>query len=63
MVVVGSEDAITGRGQAEFLARGIPGARLCSIDDAGHLPSLEKPDEFNRILGTFLSRLPQVQHA
>lgn len=63
LVMVGSEDAITGRGQAEFLARSIPGAGLSSIDDAGHLPSLEKPEDFNRTLATFLSRLPQTAAA
>lgn len=60
LVVVGSDDAITGRGQSEFLARGIPGAGLVTIDDAGHLASLEKPAEFNRAVATFLERLPQA---
>lgn len=60
LVVVGSEDAITGRGQAEFLARGIPGASLETIDETGHLPNLERADEFNRVLIAFLARLPQT---
>jgi pimeloyl-ACP methyl ester carboxylesterase len=58
LVVVGTEDAITGRGQAEFLARGIRGSGMVIIEDAGHVPPLEKPEEFNQILATFLSRLP-----
>jgi pimeloyl-ACP methyl ester carboxylesterase len=63
LVVVGAEDAITGRGQSEFLARGVPGARLATIDDAGHIPPLERPDEFNRVLTSFLAKLPQAAHA
>ncbi len=63
LVVVGAEDVITGRGQSEFLARSIPGAWLETIDDAGHLPPMERADEFNRVVKTFLSRLPQVAHA
>ena len=39
---------------AERLAAQIPGARLETIDGAGHLPSLERPDELNRLLVDFL---------
>lgn len=63
LILVGAEDAITGRGQSEYLARGMPGSSLVTLDDAGHLPPLEKPEEFNKVLGTFLSRLPQAAHA
>jgi pimeloyl-ACP methyl ester carboxylesterase len=59
LVVVGSEDAITSRGQAEFMARGIRGARLETIEPAGHLPNLEQVEPFNRILHSFLTGLPQ----
>lgn len=63
LVMVGADDAITGRGQSEFLARGIRGSALVTIDDAGHLPPLEQADDFNKALSTFLVRLPQVAHA
>ena len=39
---------------AERLARELPDARLETIDGAGHLPSLERPDELNRLLLDFL---------
>ena len=39
---------------AELLVAGIPGARLETIEGAGHLPSLERPDELNRLLLDFL---------
>jgi pimeloyl-ACP methyl ester carboxylesterase len=60
LIVVGAEDAITNRGQAEFLARGIRGARMETIENAGHLPNLEQTDVFNRVLHSFLSGLPQT---
>jgi 3-oxoadipate enol-lactonase len=54
LVVVGSEDVEDIRTIAATLAAGIPGARLETIDGAGHLPSLERPDELNRLLLEFL---------
>ena len=39
---------------AEHLVAEIPGARLETIEGAGHLPSLERPDELNRLLLDFL---------
>lgn len=59
LIVVGSDDAITGKGQAEFMARGIRGSSLEIIDDAGHVPPLEKPADFNKVLNGFLTRLPE----
>ena len=50
LVVVGEEDAITPVAEAEALQRGIAGSRLAVIPRAGHLSSLENPDEFNRQL-------------
>ena len=50
LIVVGSEDVEDIKTIAEKLASEIPGARLATIDGAGHLPSLERPDELNRLL-------------
>ena len=49
-VVVGSEDVIVRVDEARALAAAIPGAELTIIDGAGHLPSVECPDEFNAAL-------------
>jgi pimeloyl-ACP methyl ester carboxylesterase len=54
LVVVGSEDVDDIKQMAEKLADEIPGARLETIEGAGHLPSLERPDELNRLLLDFL---------
>jgi pimeloyl-ACP methyl ester carboxylesterase len=38
------------------MQRGIKGAELAMIPKAGHLPSMETPEEFNAVLGKFLGR-------
>ena len=54
LVVVGTEDVEDIPAIARKLAAEIPGARFETIDGAGHLPSLERPDELNRLLLDFL---------
>jgi pimeloyl-ACP methyl ester carboxylesterase len=54
LVVVGAEDVEDIKRAADRLAAEIPGARLETIAGAGHLPSLERPDELNRLLLEFL---------
>ena len=41
---------------ADRLAREIPGAERATIPDAAHLPSLERPDEFDRLVLGFLRK-------
>jgi 3-oxoadipate enol-lactonase len=55
LIVVGEDDTITPPGDAQLLARGIRGARLELIRDAGHLPNLEQPQLFDRALHGFLA--------
>ena len=54
LVVVGSADKPELHDVAARLARELPDARLETIEGAGHLPSLERPDELNRLLLGFL---------
>jgi len=54
LVVVGSADVEDMQQIAGRLVAGIEGARLEVIEGAGHLPSLERPDELNRLLLDFL---------
>lgn len=43
---------------SKALAARIPGARLEIMDDAGHFANVDRPGEFNRIVGDFLDRHP-----
>jgi len=54
LVMVGARDRITPPGVARDLAMHLDGAEFVSIAGAGHMPMLEKPDEFNEALRTFL---------
>ena len=54
LVVVGDKDVPTVLEAAELLTTSIPNARKAIIHDAAHLPNLEHPEEFNRIVLDFL---------
>lgn len=54
LVVVGTADLDDMQAVVEKVSREIPGARLETIEGAGHLPSLETPAELNRLLLDFL---------
>ena len=58
LIMHGAEDAVIPRGDAQMMARGIRGAKLQLLPDAGHLSNLEQPAEFNRFLNDFLVHLP-----
>ena len=53
LVVVGSYDVEEFRAISDRLAEEIPGARKAVLP-AAHLPALERPDEFNRLVLDFL---------
>ncbi|MEX2658467.1 MAG: alpha/beta hydrolase [Acidimicrobiales bacterium] len=57
-VVVGSRDLLTPRSQSRRLAEIIPGAELHVIDGAGHMLSLEAPDELTDQLERAAARIP-----
>ena len=54
LIVVGDKDLEPIRETADLLASSIRGARKAVIRDAAHLPSLEHPEEFNRVVLDFL---------
>jgi pimeloyl-ACP methyl ester carboxylesterase len=57
LVIVGEEDQLDALASADALAAGIAGARKVTIPNAAHLPSMERPAEFNRIVLEFLRTL------
>jgi pimeloyl-ACP methyl ester carboxylesterase len=55
LVMWGRYDELADPAGADRLANTIPGARKVIVEDCGHMPQLEKADEFNRIVREFLS--------
>lgn len=57
LIVVGEEDFFTPQPIARLMSDAIPDAQLAVIPGAGHLPNMEKPEEFNTIVYSFLKKL------
>jgi pimeloyl-ACP methyl ester carboxylesterase len=58
LIIVGRYDAFTPVHLSEEMHRGIPGSKLRIIEGSGHMTNLERPEEFNSILVSFLEALP-----
>lgn len=56
-LIWGNDDTITPPFVGREFNRLIPNSELHFVDKCGHAPMMEVPDEFNRILDGFLSRL------
>ncbi len=54
LVIVGDGDVLVPSEHAEEMANGIPGARLVTIADSGHLSTLEQPAAVTKALVEFL---------
>ena len=54
LVLCGSEDRVTPPSLSTALTKLIPGAIYEPVARAGHLSNLERPDEFNTLVGAFL---------
>jgi pimeloyl-ACP methyl ester carboxylesterase len=55
LVIVGEDDDIITPVMATVLKNSLPRADIAVVRNADHAPMLQNPDEFNRILGKFLS--------
>jgi len=55
LVLVGDQDAPDMVRIADSYARDIPGARHVTMPDAAHIPSMERPEEFDRLVLGFLA--------
>jgi 3-oxoadipate enol-lactonase len=55
LVLVGGHDRPDIQAMADALAGGVPGARRAVMAGTGHLPNLERPAEFNRLVLEFLA--------
>jgi pimeloyl-ACP methyl ester carboxylesterase len=57
LVVAGDSDPIIDADDARALAASAPLGQFHLVENAGHLPSLEHPGDFNQALGAFLAQL------
>jgi len=57
LVIVGREDEFTPVAKAEELQSHLQNCKLVIIDDSGHMPNLEQPEEFNKAVLDFLDSL------
>jgi len=55
LVIVGDNDAIQGVGPGVALAGAVPGARLVSIEGAGHIPDARDPVLINLLIRDFVA--------
>src|SRR5947209_9318218 len=55
LVLVGEQDAATPPALSEEMAAAIPGARLVSVADCGHLSTLEQPEAVTQALVEWMS--------
>jgi len=55
LLVWGREDAITPLECGEIYRTAIPRSQLAVIENCGHVPEMEKPAEFARLVGDFLA--------
>lgn len=54
LLIWGRQDAIVPMNSCELYKQGIPGAQVAVIEDCGHMPEMEKPEEFARAVIEFL---------
>lgn len=57
LIIVGGEDHFVLHKSADKLEQDIAGARKVTISETHHMPNMEKPEEFNRIVLNFLNAL------
>jgi len=55
LVLVGEADIPDVHAHCGAIQAGVPGAKRVVLEKAGHLPYLERPDDFNRLVAEFLA--------
>lgn len=54
LVIIGGDDTFNARKTADLLAAGIAGAKKVVMPGLTHVPNMERPDEFNKLVLDFL---------
>ena len=56
LIICGMDDRLTPPEYSVYLNRAIRGSKVVSVPDAGHMVTLEKPEEVNRAIEAFVAR-------
>ncbi len=54
LVVASADNQVTPVKYGQYMTEGITGARMVTLEDAGHLAPLEKPEQFNQVVLDFM---------
>ena len=57
LTIVGREDEFTPVAKAKEICKNLHNCKLVIIEDAGHMPNLEQPEKFNKVVLDFLEGL------
>jgi len=57
LIIVGDQDVFTPVTIAEYMQVRISGAELSIVKDAGHMPNMEQPEQFNQLLKDYLNKI------
>jgi pimeloyl-ACP methyl ester carboxylesterase len=57
LIVIGDRDEANIATIADLLAANVRGARKIILPDTAHLPNMEKPEDFNRVVSEFLESI------
>ena len=57
LVIVGAHDTPYIQAAADYMVANLPSARKVTVEDAAHLPNMDHPEKFQRVVATFLEEL------
>jgi len=63
LILCGSDDRVTPPALSNELLQLVPGAQYETIAGAGHLSNLERPDDFNLLVGAFIRGVDSRGHS
>lgn len=56
LIIVGEDDVLTPIAHSEKMNEALSGSQMVVIKNAGHLTNIERPDDFNKAIDSFLSK-------
>jgi pimeloyl-ACP methyl ester carboxylesterase len=57
LLIRGKSDIVQPEDHMQEVHEAVPGSRLVRMDNAGHFPPVERPDEYNRLVEEFVASL------